>query len=142
MRRKYIYKEGNFLGKEPVKKIKKKRSESLTSKQIVLKAAEFALEKKALDPVLYDVRKITSIADYFFICHGSSDKNVKSIAENIVEEFKKRGIYAISVDGFLLCQWIVIDYGDVVIHIFQKETRDYYNLEGIWGDAKTLKIPA
>ena len=112
----------------------------MTPKQMVLKASKLAIDKKAVDPILYDVRKITSVADFFFICHGTSDRNVKGIAENILEEFKKIGVYAISAEGFALCQWIVIDYGDVVIHIFQQDTREYYNLEGIWGDAKMLDV--
>ena len=123
------------------KKAEKKKAKPMTPKQMVLKASKIALDKKALEPVLYDVRKVTSVADYFFICHGTSDRNVRGIADNIIEEFKKLGVYANSADGFELCQWIVIDYGDVVLHIFQKDTRDYYNLEGIWGDAKTVDIP-
>lgn len=123
------------------KKIEKKKAKPMTAKQMVLNASKIAIDKKALEPILYDVRKITSVADFFFICHGTSDRNVRGIADNIIEEFKKLGIHAISAEGFALCQWIVIDYGDVVLHIFQKDTRDYYNLEGIWGDAKMVEIP-
>jgi len=122
------------------KKVEKKRAKPMTPKQMVLKASTFAIDKKAVAPLLYDVRKITNVTDFFFICHGVSDRNVKGIAENILEEFKKLGIYAISAEGFDLCQWIVIDYVDIVIHVFQKDTREYYNLEGIWGDAKTVNI--
>ena len=127
-----------------VKKVKdkKKAKTPMTAGNMVLKAVKLALDKKALEPVIYDVRKLTTVTDFFLICHGASDRNVKAIADNIVEEFKKLGYYAVSAEGYALCQWIVIDYSDIVIHIFQKDTRDYYNLEGIWGDAKTIDVPA
>ncbi|OGL40992.1 MAG: ribosome silencing factor [Candidatus Schekmanbacteria bacterium RIFCSPHIGHO2_02_FULL_38_11] len=105
-----------------------------------MQAVQFALDKKAEEPVVFDVRKFTSIADYFFICHGNSDRQVKAITENIIEQFKNTGIKHLSAEGFGQCTWVILDYSDVIVHVFRKEERDYYNLEGLWGDATRVKI--
>jgi len=98
------------------------------------------LDKKAEEPVIFDVQKITSIADYFLICHGNSDRQVKAIAENIIEQFKNIGINSFAREGFEGSNWIVIDYSDLLVHVFRKEERRYYNLEGLWGQSPKVKI--
>jgi len=113
----------------------------LDSKKKALQAAQFALDKKAENPVIFDVRKFTSIADYFFICHGNSDRQVKAISENIIEQFKNIGTEHLSIEGLGVCKWVVLDYSDVIVHIFRQEERDYYNLEGLWGGAPKVRIP-
>ena len=90
-----------------------------------------ALGKKARNPVLLDVHHLTSIADAFLICHGTSNRQVSAIAEHIQRDLNKQGIKALSVDGLKEGLWVLMDYGHVVIHIFYESTRNFYNLEGL-----------
>lgn len=103
-----------------------------TAKQVV----EFALAKKAEDVLLLDLRKITTMADFFVICTGASSTQVKAIAESIVEGCKKKGIKIYHVEGLSGLTWVLIDLVDVVVHVFMPETRKYYQLERLWGDAE------
>ncbi|BBO84614.1 hypothetical protein DSCO28_51800 [Desulfosarcina ovata subsp. sediminis] len=97
-----------------------------------------ALGRKARQPVLLDVRHLTSLADAFLICHGTSNRQVSAIAEHIQRDLKKQGIKALSVDGLKDGHWVLMDYGHVVIHVFYEETRRFYDLEGLWSDARRL----
>ena len=98
-----------------------------------------ALGKKARDPVLLDVRHLTSLADAFLICHGTSNRQVTAIAEHIQRDLKKKGIKALSVDGLKEGHWVLMDYGHVVIHVFYETTRSFYDLEGLWSDARRIR---
>ena len=98
-----------------------------------------ALGKKARSPVLLDVRHLTSLADAFLICHGTSNRQVTAIAEHIQRDLKKKGIKALSVDGLKEGHWVLMDYGHVVIHVFFESTRGFYNLEGLWSDARRIR---
>ena len=97
-----------------------------------------ALGKKARSPVLLDVRHLTSLADAFLICHGTSNRQVSAIAEHIQRDLKKKGIKALSVDGLKEGHWVLMDYGHVIIHVFFESTRSFYNLEGLWSDARQI----
>ena len=81
---------------------------------------------------------LTIIADYFVICSGDSTTQVKAIAESIEKEFSSAGIKPLGIEGLNYGHWVLLDYGDVVVHVFEKETREYYNLEKLWMDAKTV----
>jgi len=98
-----------------------------------------ALGKKARNPVLLDVRHLTSLADAFLICHGTSNRQVSAIADHIQRDLKKQGIKPLSVDGRKEGHWVLMDYGHVVIHIFYETTRTFYNLEGLWSDARSIQ---
>ena len=98
-----------------------------------------ALGKKARNPVLLDVGHLTSLADAFLICHGTSNRQVSAIAEHIQRDLKKKGIKALSVDGLKEGHWVLMDYGHVVIHVFFESTRSFYNLEGLWSDARRIQ---
>jgi ribosome-associated protein len=98
-----------------------------------------ALGKKARNPVLLDVSHLTSLADAFLICHGTSNRQVSAIAEHIQRDLKKKGIKALSVDGLKEGHWVLMDYGHVVVHIFYESTRSFYNLEGLWSDARRIQ---
>ena len=98
-----------------------------------------ALGKKARAPVLLDVRHLTSLADAFLICHGTSNRQVSAIAEYIQRDLKKQGIKPLSVDGLKEGHWVLMDYGHVVIHVFFESTRSFYNLEGLWSDARRIQ---
>ncbi len=112
----------------------------LKSKDLAIQAAEAALKKKALDVTVLDLSGLTVIADYFVICSGESTTQVKAVAEFIEQEFAKKRIKPLGVEGAAHSHWILLDYGDVIIHVFEKETRAYYNLEKLWMDAKTVEI--
>ena len=87
-----------------------------------------------------ELNELTSIADYFVICSGFSNTQVKAISDHIQDELRKNRVRPWHREGYSNLQWILLDYVDVVVHIFQPETRDFYNLERIWGDAKITEI--
>ena len=97
-----------------------------------------ALKKKVIDLVALDVRGLTSIADYFIICSGRSNRHVEAIAESIQVDLKKKGIKPLSIEGKKEGHWVVMDYGHVIIHIFYEPVRALYDLEGLWIDAKRI----
>jgi ribosome-associated protein len=101
----------------------------------------FALEKKAYDLVLMKVRELTSIADYFIVCSGRSDRQVQSIAQGIEENLREKGIRPLSVEGLNRGQWVLMDFADVIVHVFYQPLREFYDLEGLWGDAPRAELP-
>ncbi|MBW2575688.1 MAG: ribosome silencing factor [Deltaproteobacteria bacterium] len=98
-----------------------------------------ALGKKAIDLVVLDVRKLSSIADVFIICSGRSNRQVSAIAEHIQVDLKKHGIKPLSVEGKKEGHWVLLDYGHVIIHVFYEPIRSFYDLEGLWIDADRIK---
>ena len=97
------------------------------------------LDRKALELVVLDVRSLTSITDAFIICHGRSNRQVIAIAEHIQMFLKKQNIRPLSVEGAKDGHWVLLDYGHVIIHIFYESMRRFYDLEGLWVDAKRIK---
>jgi ribosome-associated protein len=97
------------------------------------------LEKKALDLVVMEVRDLTSIADYFIICSGRSDRQVQSIAQGIEEN--DGGVSPRSAEGASRGHWVLMDFSDVIVHIFYEPVREFYDLEGLWGDAPRIDLP-
>ncbi len=95
--------------------------------------------KKVLNPVLLDVKDLTSVADAFLICSGRSSRQVMAIAEHVKTTLKKKGIQPLSVEGQREGHWILMDYGYIVIHIFFDSVRQFYDLEGLWIDAKRIR---
>jgi ribosome-associated protein len=92
--------------------------------------------------VALDVRDLTSIADVFIICSGRSNRQVSAIAEHIERELRKQKIRPLSVEGAVEGQWVLMDYGSVVIHVFYESVRQFYDLEGLWSDAPRIPLPA
>jgi ribosome-associated protein len=113
---------------------------SLIGRDIALKAAEAALQKKAQAPVILELTGLTVIADYFVICSGESTTQVKAITDFIEHELLLQGVRPIGKEGLTYGHWALLDYGDVVIHVFERETREYYSLEKLWMDAKTIEF--
>jgi ribosome-associated protein len=99
------------------------------------------LGKKAIHVVALDVRELTSIADFFIICSGRSTRQVSAIADHVERELRKRKIKPLSVEGAAEGQWVLIDYGYVVIHVFYESARQFYDLDGLWSDAPRLPLP-
>lgn len=103
-------------------------------------AAKAAMAKKAEATIILELKGITTIADYFVICSGENTTQVRAIADNVRTELKEGGIIPLSVEGLKHAHWILIDYGDIIVHIFLDETRAYYELEKLWLDAPLIKI--
>jgi ribosome-associated protein len=99
------------------------------------------LDKKASQLVVLEVRDFTSIADYFIICSGRSDRQVQSIAQGIQETARETGIAVISVEGLTRGHWVLMDYADVIVHVFYQPVREFYDLDGLWADAPKVQLP-
>lgn len=98
-------------------------------------------EKKAEEVLVFDIREISSISDYFLLCHGTSDRHVKAITDHLLETMKKSGFRALGVEGYPQARWVLIDFGDLVVHIFYEETRRFYDLERLWSHAAQIYPP-
>lgn len=107
----------------------------MTPRTLAKKIAQFALTKKAIDVTIMDLRKLTDMADFFVICSADSDVQVKAIADAVADGTDKLGAAPWHQEGLTQRQWVLLDFVDVVVHIFHKEARRYYNLEKLWGDA-------
>ena len=103
---------------------------------------EALLDKKAKDPVILDFRKLnSSLCDSFIICHGTSRTQVEALADGVIRDVKKKtGLSPYHREGFENAEWILIDYADIIVHIFQESKRDFYNLEQLWADAEIVNL--
>ena len=113
---------------------------SKTSLEFVEKAVRILDAKKAEDIVVLDIRELTSIGDFFIIASGNNTTLVKTLAEELEEKFSQEGIKPRRVEGTSSSMWILMDYADVVVHLFYNETRDFYCLERLWADAPKLQL--
>ena len=105
-------------------------------------SVQAAANKKAENMKILDLGKISSFTDYFVVCSGQSDRQVQAIADSIVIQLKEDGFRPISVEGYREGRWVVVDFGDVVIHVFLDALREYYDIEKLWHDARKVPIPA
>jgi len=117
-----------------------KGGETLESKEKALEAARAALDKKAKDVLVLDLQGLTQIADHFVICSGESTTQVKAIAEEIERRFDVSGVKPLGREGRKNNLWVLMDYGDIIVHIFEEETRRFYELEKLWIDAKRISV--
>ena len=113
----------------------------LESRERAVKSAALALDKKALDARILAIGDLSSIADYLVLATGRSDKQVQAIAESVRQGMKSFG-NALDIEGEKEGNWVVIDYGDVIVHVFQEEFRRRYDLDGLWSAAPEVEIPA
>ena len=104
------------------------------------RAAELCIDLKATDVALLDLTHISDATDYFVIASGSSDTHVRAIAEHVLEELRKEGVRAHHVEGLQQGRWVLLDYVDFVVHVFHPVLREFYQLERLWSDAKTVAI--
>ena len=111
----------------------------MNSAELAKLAYESIDEKKGIDIKIIDISKISVIADYFIITGGSNERQIESIAENIEEKLAKAGVYPRHIEGTQKSNWILMDYRDVIIHIFNQEERLFYDLERIWADGQTVE---
>ena len=112
----------------------------MTSKKLTEKISELIFSKKGYDVVVIDLRKLASFADYFVIASADSDTQVKAIADEVDKKLKDEGVKTWHREGYRSLNWVLLDYVDVVVHIFKKEAREFYNLEKLWGDAPIKKV--
>ena len=108
--------------------------------ELASQISQIALSKKALDIRIMNLQKLSSVTDYFVICHGESEAQVKAIADAILDETGQQGVRMWLREGYQHLHWVLLDYVDVVVHIFQEEERQFYGLERLWGDAKQEKF--
>ncbi len=102
---------------------------------------QFAQDKKALEPVILDLRAISSICDYLVVCSAQSEPQIKAVVNGIEKALKDDfGVQPLAVDGFPTSQWVVIDFGDVMVHIFHEQKRGVYALEELWSDAPQVSV--
>lgn len=111
----------------------------MDSKELVKAAYSYLDEKKALDIKIIDISNISVIADYFIIAGGSNQRQIKTLADNVEEKLKEQGIFPKSIEGYQNANWVLMDYTDVIIHIFNQEDRLFYDLERIWTDGKLVE---
>jgi len=111
------------------------------SRDKALLCVKFALEKKAYDLVLIEVGRLTSLAEFFLVCTGRSDTQVQAIAQGIEENLSRAGMRPLSMEGYPRGQWIVLDYGDVVVHVFYEPVREFYDLDRLWDRAPRVELP-
>jgi ribosome-associated protein len=115
-----------------------------TSNSLALaqRAAQIALDTRAVDVVLLDLRGVTDMTDFFLIASGTSDTHARSIGEHVMEEMKKEGFRAEHVEGLEKGRWVLIDFVDFVVHVFHPTLRNYYQLERLWADAEQIPLDA
>jgi ribosome-associated protein len=114
--------------------------EGLSTEEKAALTSRIAADKKAMDVVVLDMRDASSITDYFLICSGGSERQVQAIADAIDEQLGGAGIASLGVEGYREGRWILMDYGDIIVHVFLRETRDFYDLERLWANAPKIDL--
>jgi ribosome-associated protein len=112
----------------------------LTSRTLAKKIAEFAYSKKASDVLLMDLRKLRAPADFFVVCSADSDTHARAIADAVRVGAEEIGVSLWHSEGYRSLSWVLLDYADVVVHVFKRDVRPFYNLERLWGDAKLIPM--
>lgn len=111
------------------------------SKAKALAVASAILDKKATDVLILHIAKLTSVADYLVIGSGDSERQARAMADHVGEVLTAQGHRPLSTEGASSAKWVVMDFGDVIVHIFQKDIREHYALERLWGDAGQIRLP-
>ena len=114
--------------------------ESINGKERVLLCVNASLQRKAKDLIILNVKEYSSIADYFIICSGTSDRQVQAIAASIHENLKEYGILPLGIEGERIGKWVLMDYEDVIIHIFYEPIREFYDIERLWSDVPCMEV--
>jgi ribosome-associated protein len=113
----------------------------MDSRKLALRCRELADDKKAENLVILDLRKLSSVADYFVIASGTSEPHLRAIVDEIEEKVREElGLRPRATDGTVKTNWVVLDYFDVVVHVMRPDVRDFYDLEGLWGDAPRVRV--
>ena len=112
----------------------------MSGRRTAQRAARAALDKKAVDLTVLDVQGVSSVTDYFLVCSGKSTPHLRTIIDAIRTELKADGVRPLHAEGRPESGWVLLDYGDVLVHVFLEDTRAYYALERLWGDAPSVPI--
>ncbi len=108
--------------------------------QLMERIVKILDDKKAIDINVLDIRKLTTMADYFVICSGTSSPHIKALSDELDEKLSEDGISFLGKEGFQTANWVLMDYDSVIVHIFNEETREFYSIENLWADAKEVDI--
>jgi ribosome-associated protein len=127
--------------KTPPRRSRKRPAAPRLSEELTVGIAA-ALEKKASDVVVLDLRQSSAFTDFFVICTGANVRQVQAIAESVQDTLARRGVKPALVEGLGRAEWVLIDYFDIIFHIFTPATREFYGLERLWGDAQRVEVPA
>jgi len=117
-----------------------KQNQSAPDPEVQL-AARTASDRKARDIVGLDLRDVASSTDYFLICTGNNPRHVQSIADSVEEDLRKSGRRPLHTEGYSAAEWILLDYGDFIVHVFNPTSRKFYDLERLWRDARRIELP-
>jgi ribosome-associated protein len=123
-----------------LKPIPKAQATEELDERIVM-ALNAAGEKKAIDSVVLDLREVATFTDYFLITSGSNERQVQAISDGVFETLKKAGTAAARVEGYKTGEWILLDYGDFIVHVFDEKARKFYDLERLWRESKRVELP-
>ncbi|GAA3407602.1 ribosome silencing factor [Paenibacillus hodogayensis] len=111
-----------------------------TPEQVMNEVVKAIEDKKAHNLVVLNLKGISLVADYFVICHGNSDTQVQAIAQEVRKVAGDLGMTLRSMEGFDAARWVLVDLGDVIVHVFHRDEREYYNIERLWSDAKVVEL--
>ncbi|MVO99494.1 MULTISPECIES: ribosome silencing factor [Paenibacillus] len=111
----------------------------ISPEQLMNMVVDAAEDKKAINVVALDLQEISLVADYFVICHGNSETQVQAIATEIRKQANEKGVTVRGIEGFNTARWVLVDLGDVVVHVFHRDDREYYNIERLWSDARVVE---
>lgn len=114
--------------------------ESMDGKERLLVCINASLKRKAKNLTILNLKELSSFADYFIICSGTSDRQVQSIAASIHENLKEYGLIPLGIEGESLGKWVLMDYEDVIIHVFYEPIREFYDIERLWPDAPRMEV--
>ena len=121
-------------------KLRKTNRNPTENQKIAQRISELMLEKKALDIIIIDVRKITTLTDYFVVCTSNSQPQARAITDHINQKMKEEGVKSWHIEGYENLDWVLVDYINIVVHIFSKDAREYYELERLWADGNITKV--
>ena len=122
-------------------KQKKSRKHPTTGSQNdAQRIAELMIEKKAIDIIIIDVRKITTLTDFFIVCTSESEPQTRAITDHINQKMKEEGVKSWHIEGYEHLNWVLVDFVNIVAHIFSKDTREYYEFERLWADGMITKV--
>lgn len=130
-----------ITGSSQLKSIPKEAAPEELDERIRM-ALKAAGEKKAQDLTVLDLREIASFTDYFVITSGANERQVQAISDEVFETLKKAGTAAARVEGYKTAEWILLDYGDFVVHVFDEKARKFYDLERLWRESRQVRLPA
>ena len=114
---------------------------AISSRETALLCVRYALEKKAYDVVLMDLGETSSLADYFVVCTGRSDTQVQAITQSVEQNLAAAGVRARSIEGYSAGHWVLVDFADVIVHVFLEPVREFYDLERLWARAPRVTLP-